>query len=168
MISERISQLGEPDMMKAWVALGALVLSASAAAQLGPVSSEPQAGMTAPAKGGASESIGPGAAAWAKRLNAQGQMPEQDYIDELSRQLASAQRLVGAPLTEKDRGRIRSAVSKDLIAWRKQYDPRRKDYSAMRAKWLVDEDKLSPEGWAKQRVDWLRAQQEWILAQHRG
>ena len=30
--------------------------------------------------------------------------------------------------------------------------------------WLVDEAALSPEAWAKQRVDWLQAQQQWILA----
>ena len=53
-----------------------------------------------------------------KRPNAQGQMREQDYLDELARQYAVAQKLVGAALTKKDRGRIRSAISRDLIAWR--------------------------------------------------
>jgi hypothetical protein len=38
----------------------------------------------------------------------------------------------------------------------------------MQEKWLVDEGALSPEGWARQRVEWLRAQQEWILARHAG
>ena len=150
-------------MRIALVAFGAAVLAGSAAAQLGPQSAEPQAGLTAPTKGGPNESLGPGAAAWARQA-----MSEREYIDELARQYAAAQQLVGTALTEKDRGRIRSAISKDLIAWRTQYDPRSKDYSAMRQRWLVDEEQLSPEGWAKQRVDWLRAQQEWILARHRG
>ena len=151
-------------MRVAWIALGAFLLSGSAAAQLGGgTTSGPEAGRTATASGGANESLGPGAAAWARRA-----MSEREYIDELARQYAAAQQLVGTPLTEKDRGRIRSAISKDLIAWRSQYDPRSKDYSAMRERWLVDEEKLSPEGWARQRVDWLRAQQEWILARHRG
>jgi hypothetical protein len=154
-------------MRAALVALGALVLSGSAGAQpAGDFGTTP--GTTATPKGGANESLGAGAAAWAKRPNAQGQMREQDYFDELARQYAVAQKLVGAALTEKDRGRIRSAISRDLIAWRTQYDPRRSEYSRMREKWLVDEGALSPEGWARQRVEWLRAQQEWILARHGG
>jgi hypothetical protein len=156
-------------MRGAGVAVGMLALATSAAAQLGSgVSSGPELGRTATSSGGANESLGPGAAAWARRANAQGQLREQDYIDELQRQLAAAQKLVGQPLTDRDRGRIRSAISKDLIAWRTQYDPRRKDYSAMRERWLVDEESLSPEGWAKQRVEWLRAQWNWIAAQHGG
>jgi hypothetical protein len=154
-------------MRAALVALGALVLSGSAGAQpAGDFGTTP--GTTATPKGGANESLGAGAAAWAKRPNAQGQMREQDYLDELARQYAVAQKLVGAALTEKDRGRIRSAISRDLIAWRTQYDPRRSEYSRMRENWLVDEGALSPEGWTRQRVEWLRAQQEWILARHGG
>jgi hypothetical protein len=104
-------------MRAALVALGALVLSGSAAAQpAGDFGTTP--GTIATPKGGANESLGAGAAAWAKRPNAQGQMREQDYLDELARQYAVAQKLVGAALTEKDRGRIRSAISRDLIAWR--------------------------------------------------
>ena len=144
------------------IAIGVVFVAGSAAAQQSADFGTVQGTIATP-KGGATESLGPGAAAWAKRT-----MSEQDYVDELARQYAAAQRLVGQPLSDKDRGRIRSAISRDLIAWRTQYDPRRKDYSAMREKWLVDEHSLSPEGWAKQRVDWLRAQQEWILAKHRG
>ena len=155
--------------MRAAVAgICAMFLAGGTSAQVGPGhSAQPEQGRTATSSGGANESFGPGAAAWAPKINAQGQMSEQDYIDELQRQLAKAQSLVGHPLTEKDRRRIRSAVSKDLIAWRKHYDPRRNDYAAMRDKWLVDEGALSPEGWAQQRVEWLRAQQEWIVALHR-
>ena len=58
--------------------------------------------------------------------------------------------------------KIRAAIQSDLIAWRKQFDPRRADYRAMHDRWLVDENSLSAAGWAKQRVDWLRAQAEWI------
>jgi hypothetical protein len=91
-------------------------------------------------------------------------MGEQDYRSMLADRVAKAQALVGQPLTDRDRKKIRSAMGADFIAWRKQYDPRRKDYGALHDRWVVEENALSPEAWAKQRVDWLRAQQEWILA----
>ena len=149
-------------MRVAVIALGALVLAGSAAAQLGPESPRPGGGTTIPPKGGATDSFGTGAGGWARRYDAQGRMREADYRQELARRIATAQALVGTPLTDRDRGKIRGAISADLIAWRKQYDPSRADYRAMREHWLVEENALSPEGWAKQRVDWLRAQQQWI------
>jgi hypothetical protein len=149
-------------MRVAAMALGALALAGSAAAQLGPDSPRPEGGTTTPPKGGATESLGTGAGGWARKYDSQGRMREADYQQELERRIAAAQALVGKPLTDRDRGKIRAAISADLIAWRKQYDPRRADYRAMHDRWLVDENALSPEGWAKQRVDWLRAQQEWI------
>jgi hypothetical protein len=150
-------------MRVAVVAIFALVVSGSAAAQLGGSSSSPQAGTTATPHGGPNETLS--ARSGLSRLyDANGHMSERDYRALLARQMAAAQALVGQTLTDRDRKKIRSAISSDLIAWRKQYDPRRADYGAMRERWLVDEASLSPEAWAKQRLDWLRAQQAWILA----
>jgi hypothetical protein len=104
--------------------------------------------------------------------DANGHMSEKDYRAALAARIAQVQALVqaqvlaGQALTDRDRGKIRGAIRSDLIAWRKQYDPRRADYQAMRGRWLVDEAALSAEGWAKQRLDWLRAQQQWILANY--
>ena len=150
-------------MRIALVAIGALVSAGSAAAQLGSVSAEPQAGMTAPAKGGADDRLSAGASGWARKVDANGHMSEANYRAELMRQIADAEQMLGKPLTVRDRSKIRGQVRSDLIAWRKQYDPRGADYNAMRARWLVEEASLSPEAWAKQRVDWLNAQAAWIL-----
>ena len=146
------------------VAIGALFLAGAANAQLGPVSAEPQAGMTAPAKGGADDRLSAGASGWARKVDANGHMSEANYRAELMQQISRAEQLVGKPLTERDGKRVRSAIQSDLIAWRKQYDPRSPVYKAMRERWLVGEASLSPEAWAKQRVEWLKAQAAWILA----
>ena len=142
------------------VAVGALFLAGSATAQL-----SPETGRTATPKGGASESFG-ARSGWQPLRDANGQMREADYRAMLAGRIAQAQALVGQPLTNRDAKKIRSAMRADFIAWRKQYDPRRKDYDALRDRWVVDEAALSPEAWAKQRVDWLRAQHDWILANY--
>ena len=147
-------------MRGAVVAIFALVVSGSAVAQL---SSAPEAGRTATPHGGPNESLGPGAG-WSRPYDANGHMSEKDYRAALAGRIAQAQALVGQTLTDRDRKKIRSAIGSDFIAWRKQYDPRRAEYSAMRDRWLVDEAALSAEGWATQRVEWLRAQQAWIVA----
>jgi hypothetical protein len=100
-----------------------------------------------------------------KRAN--GTVSTGHYQQILAGRLSEAQQMLalvqaGTPLTDRDRKRIRSAMREDFIAWRKQFDPRSAAYREMHDKWLLDEDSLSPEGWAKQRVDWLKAQQEWI------
>jgi hypothetical protein len=141
------------------LALGALFLGGAAIAQSG----GPALGTTATPKGGASESFG-ARSGWQPLYDANGHLREADYRAMLASRMAQAQALVGRPLTDRDRKKIRSAMRSDFIAWRKQYDPRPKDYGALRDRWVVDEAALSPEAWAKQRVDWLRAQQEWILA----
>ena len=145
-------------------AIGALVLAGSAAAQLGPQSPTPELGKTAPVKGGTDDGFGAGASGWARKVDSNGRMPEADYRAELARQLSLAEQMVGRSLTDGDRSRMRGAIRSDMIAWRKQYDPRNSDYRAMHERWLVDEASLSPEAWARQRVNWLRAQQEWIIA----
>ncbi|WP_028970334.1 hypothetical protein [Sphingomonas sp. URHD0057] len=148
-------------MRKAAIAIGALCLAGTATAQSGGPGDTGGRGTVSPPSDTASDPPGSGGG-WARKYDSQGRMGEADYQQELARRIAAAQALVGRPLTERDRGKIRAAISADLIAWRKQYDPRRADYRAMHDRWLVDEQALSPEGWAKQRVDWLRAQQEWI------
>jgi hypothetical protein len=149
----------EAVMRAAVLALGALFLAGAAFAQSG----GPELGRTNAPHGGANESFGPGAG-WSRLVDANGHMREQDYRAMLAGRIAQAQALIGRPLTDRDAKKIRSAMRADFIAWRKQYDPRPKDYSALRDHWVVDEAALSPEAWAKQRVDWLRAQQEWIVA----
>jgi hypothetical protein len=149
----------EAAMRAAVLALGALFLGGAAIAQSG----GPALGTTATPKGGASESFG-ARSGWQPLYDANGHLREADYRAMLASRIAQAQALVGQPLTDRDRKKIRSAMRGDFIAWRKQYDPRPKDYGALRDRWIVDEAALSPEAWAKQRVDWLRAQHEWILA----
>jgi len=148
-------------MRVALVALGALFVAGAAMAQSG----GPDLGRTNAPRGGTSDTVG-AASGWQRLYDANGHMSEKDYRAQLARQMAAAQRLAGQPLTERDRKKIRSAISADFIAWRKQYDPRRADYRAMRERWLVDEASLSPADWAIRRVEWLRAQQQWILANY--
>lgn len=151
-------------MRLAAIAIGAVLVAGSAAAQLGGgTSSSPELGRTATSSGGANDSFRPGAG-WTRLYDANGHMREADYRAMLARRIAQAEAVVGQPLTERDAKKIRSAMRTDFIAWRKQYDPRSKDYGALHDRWIVDEAALSPEAWAKQRVDWLRAQQAWILA----
>jgi hypothetical protein len=149
----------EAAMRAAVLALGALFLGGAAIAQSG----GPALGTTATPKGGASESFG-ARSGWQPLYDANGHLREADYRAMLAGRIAQAQALIGQTLTDRDRKKIRSAMRADFIAWRKQYDPRPKDYGALRDRWIVDEAALSPEAWAKQRVDWLRAQHEWILA----
>jgi hypothetical protein len=92
-----------------------------------------------------------------------------EYGMDLSRRIADAQRLVdaagkGRVLTESDSRRIRNLMREDFIAWRKQFDPVRSAYEKQRDRWIVDEKALSPDGWAKQRLDWLEAQRDWIVS----
>ena len=88
-------------MRVAAIAIGVVFVAGSAAAQQSADFGTVQGTIATP-KGGATESLGPGAAAWAKRT-----MSEQDYVDELARQYAAAQTLVGQPLSDKDRAEIR-------------------------------------------------------------
>jgi len=148
-------------MRKSAIAIGALFLAGAATAQSGGPGDTGGRGTVSPPSDAASDPPG-SSGGWARKYDSEGRMSEADYRQELARRIATAQALVGKPLTDRDRGKIRGAISADLIAWRKQYDPSRADYRAMHDRWLVDEQALSPEGWAKQRVDWLRAQREWI------
>jgi hypothetical protein len=145
------------------IAVLVLMLGAGNAAAQGAPSGDISRGKTNPAGTGGDDIPGTGGG-WGTRYDSNGRMHERDYRAELARHIADAERLIGQPLTDRDRGKIRESLRSDLIAWRKQYDPRRADYRAMHDQWLVDEESLSAEAWAKQRVDWLRAEQQWIIA----
>lgn len=91
------------------------------------------------------------------------------YGLDLSRRIASAQTLVdqvnrGRMLTAGDAGHIRSLMREDFIAWSKRYDLPLPFYRAERDRWLVDVQALTPRDWASQRLKWLYAQREWVLA----
>ena len=111
-------------MRLAAIAIGAVLVAGSAAAQLGGgTSSSPELGRTATSSGGANDSFRPGAG-WTRLYDANGHMREADYRAMLARRIAQAEAVVGQPLTERDAKKIRSAMRTDFIAWRKQYDPR--------------------------------------------
>lgn len=96
-------------------------------------------------------------------------MPKGEYGIDLGRRIADAQKLVdavakGKILTASDTRRIRNLMREDFVAWNKRYDLLPSAYRAERDRWMVDEQSLTPNAWAKQRLDWLQAQREWILA----
>lgn len=96
-------------------------------------------------------------------------MPKGEYGQDLARRLTDAKKLVdavgqGRVLTDGDVRRIRNLMREDFIAWQKRYDLLPSAYRAERDRWLVDEKSLSPNDWAKQRLNWLEAQRDWILA----
>lgn len=96
-------------------------------------------------------------------------MPKGAYGIELARRIADAKKLVeaageGRMLTASDSRHVRDQMREDFIAWRKQYDLLPSAYRVERDRWIVDEGALTPEGWAKHRLDWLEAQREWIVS----
>jgi hypothetical protein len=91
------------------------------------------------------------------------------YGLDLSRRIQEARKLVdevrrGRVLTDSDTRHIRAMMREDFIAWNKQYDLLPSAYRAERDRWLVDAPALSADDWAKQRLNWLNAQRDWILA----
>jgi hypothetical protein len=166
--------------MRIAVALGAFALAAGSgpafAQAPAPPPSTPQnpVGGAGPLGGYRAPSNDPGAGlaespgAFAPSAKASSLLKGEYGID-LSRRIADAQRLVdaagkGRVLTESDSRRIRNLMREDFIAWRKQFDPVRSAYEKQRDRWIVDEKALSPDGWAKQRLDWLEAQRDWIVS----
>lgn len=96
-------------------------------------------------------------------------MPKGEYGLDLAHRLADAQKLVdavgqGKLLGNGDVRRIRNLMREDFIAWQKRYDLLPSAYRAERDRWMVDEKSMSPNDWAKHRLEWLQAQREWILA----
>jgi hypothetical protein len=110
----------------------------------------------------------PGSFAGVADRYAEGTVKGQYGID-LSRRIADAQRLVnavagGRVLTDSNTHHIRDSMREDFFAWRNQFDILPTAFRAERDRWLVDEKALSPNAWAKQRLDWLQAQRDWILS----
>lgn len=96
-------------------------------------------------------------------------MPKGAYGIELARRMDDARRLVdavdeGKVLTDSDARHVRDLMRDDFIAWKKRYDLLPSNYRAERDRWIVDESALSPNEWAKHRLDWLEAQREWIIS----
>lgn len=94
------------------------------------------------------------------------------YGLDLSRRIAEAQKLVdelnhGRLLTDSDTHRVRSLMREDFISWNKQFDLPPAAYRAERDRWLVEPQQLSPSAWAQQRLKWLEAQRDWVLARAR-
>ncbi|MGZ2410612.1 hypothetical protein ACUXST_000009 [Sphingomonas sp. F9_3S_D5_B_2] len=99
---------------------------------------------------------------------AEGQVKGAYGVD-LSQRLTNAQKLVdevarGRVLTDRDTRSIRGLMREDFIAWNKRYDLLPSTYRTERDRWLVDAGALSPNAWAEQRLKWLKAQRDWILA----
>jgi hypothetical protein len=91
------------------------------------------------------------------------------YGLDLSRRIAEAQKLVdqadhGRVLTAGDTHHVRDLMREDFIAWNKRYDLLPSTYRAERDRWLVDANSLSPADWARQRLKWLEAQRDWVIA----
>ena len=168
--------------MRIALALGAITLAAASAAawaQTAPAAPPPTAQNPVTSKGplggyrGVSNDPGAGLAeslgSFVDTTNAHKGEVKGAYGVELERRIADAQRLVdavgqGRVLTDKDVRRIRSSMRDDFIAWRKRYDLLPSAYRKERDRWIVDEQALSPDAWAKQRLDWLEAQRDWILS----
>ena len=94
------------------------------------------------------------------------------YGLDLSRRIAEAEKLVdeashGRLLTDSDTHRIRNLMREDFISWNKQFDLPPAAYRAERDRWLVEPQQLSPNAWAQQRLTWLKAQRDWVLARSR-
>jgi hypothetical protein len=79
----------------------------------------------------------------------------QELVDAVSRRRV---------LTDRDLGRIRDLMREDCIAWRKRYDLLPSAYREERDRWIVDEQALSPNQWAQQRLDWLEVERDWIVS----
>lgn len=137
----------------------------------------PTPGSTGPLGGwhGASSNPGsgagemPGSLAGVRHVENAPGIPKGAYGLNLSNRIADARKLVdevarGRVLTPRDARRIRDLMREDFVAWSKQYDLLPSAYRAERARWLLDEQALSPAQWAQQRLDWLNAQRDWILA----
>jgi hypothetical protein len=110
----------------------------------------------------------PGSFAGVADRYAEGMVKGQYGID-LSRRIADARRLVdavagGRVLTDSNTRHIRDSMREDFFAWRNQFDIMPAAFRAERDRWLVDEKALSPNAWAKQRLNWLEAQRDWILS----
>jgi hypothetical protein len=91
------------------------------------------------------------------------------YGLDLSQRIAQAQSLVdevnhGKVLTDRDTQHIRNLMREDFVAWNKRYDLVPSALRTERDHWLLEPSALSPNDWAQQRLKWLQAQRDWVLA----
>jgi len=96
-------------------------------------------------------------------------VPGLDDGLDLSNRIASAQKLVdevdhGRVLTDSDTRDIRDLMREDFVAWNKRFDLLPSAYRKEKERWLVDAKALTPNAWAKQRLEWLKAERDWVLA----
>ena len=96
-------------------------------------------------------------------------VPKGNYGIELMRRITDARKLVdavdhGHVLTTGDMRRIRNLMREDFIAWGNRYDLLPSAYRAEKDRWLVEEQSLTPNEWARQRLKWLEAQRQWIVS----
>lgn len=161
----------------ALILAGSQAAAQSAPAPTSPTPQNPGGGGGGPLGGwrGASNNPGSGSGdlmgsfAPAPDSKANDAMPKGAYGVELARRIGDAQRLVdavndGKVLTDGDGRHVRDLMRDDFVAWKKRYDLLPSNYRAERDRWIVDEDAMSPNEWAKHRLDWLEAQRQWILA----
>lgn len=95
--------------------------------------------------------------------------PKGAYGLDLSQRISQAQKLVdevnhGKQLTDSDTRHIRNLMREDFDAWGKRYDLVPSALKTERDHWLVDAQALTPNAWALQRLKWLEAQRDWVLA----
>ena len=57
---------------------------------------------------------------------------------------------------------IRDALEGDLKAWRSEFGVGRREWQAMRDRWLVAETSLTASQWAAHRLAWFVARDAWI------
>jgi hypothetical protein len=91
------------------------------------------------------------------------------YGLDLSQRIAQAQSLVdqvkhGKVLSDRDTQHIRNLMREDFVAWNKRYDLVPSALRTERDRWLLEPSALSPNAWAQQRLKWLQAQRDWVLA----
>jgi hypothetical protein len=152
-------------------ASGLLLLSASASAQSNPGAQSGPLGAWRGTSSNPGTGTGdmPGSSVGVPNVHQAGGMLKGAYGLDLSRRIADAQALVdavarGRVLTDGDVRHIRNLMREDFVAWNKQFDLLPSAYRKQRDHWLVDADTLTPKAWAQQRLDWLNAQRDWILA----
>ena len=61
---------------------------------------------------------------------------------------------------------LRAELAADIEQWRAEFKVSRKEWQAMRARWLVERDSLTAGQWAQRRIDWWTARDLWA-AEHR-
>lgn len=151
-------------------ALGLSIVSAAAVAQVSPGPAPgPLGGYQSPSNNPGSGSGDMPGYTPALDTHRPAGMLKGAYGLDLSNRIANAQKLVdevgrGRLLTAADTRHVRDLMREDFVAWSKRFDLLPSAYRSERDRWLVDAASLSPNDWAKQRLNWLNAQRDWVLA----